>query len=134
MKVLLVDDEKKFASMLSKRLELRGFDVKACFSGEEALDILRKGDRFDATVLDIKMPGIGGVELRRRIRQLDSNVRFVFLTGHGSNDECIREENIELICLPKPLNINVLIETLNRVVESPVEPDKDKEDLSSLEG
>lgn len=119
MKVLLVDDEQKFASMLSKRLELRGFEVKPCFSGEEALEALEKGARFDAAVLDIKMPGIGGVELKQKLSQLDSSLKFVFLTGHGSNDECIREENIELICLPKPLQIDTLIETLHRIVEEP---------------
>lgn len=134
MKILLVDDEQKFASMLSKRLELRGFQVKACFSGEEALDALRTGDRFDAAVLDIKMPGIGGVELKRRLSQLDPNMRFVFLTGHGSDDECIREENIELICLPKPLKIDTLIETLHRIVENPADSEKDDEGMSTQEG
>lgn len=118
MKILLVDDEQKFASMLSKRLELRGFHVKACFSGEAALEALRKGDRFDAAVLDIKMPGIGGIELKRRLSELDPNIRFVFLTGHGADDECIREENIKLICLPKPLKIDTLIEALHRIVET----------------
>ncbi len=126
MKVLLVDDEQKFALMLSKRLELRGFDVKPCFSGEEALEVLEKGARFDAAVLDIKMPGIGGVELKHKLSLLDPNLRFLFLTGHGSDDECIREEDIELICLPKPLQIDTLIETLHRIVEESDGSGKDK--------
>lgn len=126
MKILLVDDEQKFASMLSKRLELRGFHVKTCFSGEEAINALKTGDRFDAAVLDIKMPGIGGIELKRRLCQMDPNIRFVFLTGHGSDDECIREENIELRCLPKPLKIDTLIETLHRIVENQADSDKDE--------
>ncbi|MEJ2153756.1 MAG: response regulator [Desulfobacteraceae bacterium] len=126
MKVLLVDDEQKFALMLSKRLELRGFDVKPCFSGEEALEVLKKGARFDAAVLDIKMPGIGGVELKQKLSLLDPNLRFVFLTGHGSDDECIREEDIEMICLPKPLQINTLIETLHRIVGESGGSEKDK--------
>lgn len=131
MKILLVDDEQKFALMLSKRLELRGFHVKACFSGKEALDALRMGDRFDAAVLDIKMPGIGGVELKRRLSHLDPNIRFVFLTGHGSDDECIKDEMIELICLPKPLKIDILIETLHRIVENPADSDNDGESMST---
>lgn len=133
MRVLVVDDEQKFASMLSKRLELRGFVVTACFSGEEALDALKTGDRFDAAVLDIKMPGIGGIELKRKLSQLDPNIRFVFLTGHGSNDECIREENIEIICLPKPLNIDTLVEILKSIVENPADSDKDDEGMSTQE-
>lgn len=134
MRVLLVDDEQKFASMLSKRLELRGFDVKTCFSGQEALDALKTGDHFDAAVLDIKMPGIGGIELKRRLSQLDPHIRFVFLTGHGSNDECIREENIEIVCLPKPLNIDTLVDILNRIVEYPADTDKDDEGMNTQQG
>jgi DNA-binding response OmpR family regulator len=65
MKVLLVDDEQKFALMLAKRLELRGIQAGVFFSGEQALDTVEQGDRFDVAILDVKMPGIGGIELRR---------------------------------------------------------------------
>ena len=71
MKVLLVDDEEKFALMLAKRLELRGINTAVFFSGEQALGTVEQGNRFDVAILDVKMPGIGGIDLKRRLRQLD---------------------------------------------------------------
>jgi CheY-like chemotaxis protein len=83
MKVLLVDDEEKFALMLAKRLELRG--IHSCyFSGEKALETVEQGKRFDVAILDVKMPGIGGIELKRRLGLWIRELKFVFLTGHGS--------------------------------------------------
>ncbi len=134
MKILLVDDEQKFASMLSKRLELRGFHVKPCFSGEQALDAMRMGERFDVAILDIKMPGIGGVELRRELSQLDPDIRFVFLTGHGSNDECIVDGEMEPICLPKPLKIETLILTLHQIVKVSADSEKDDKCMDRRDG
>ena len=117
MKVLLVDDEEKFALMLAKRLALRGIQADVFFSGEKALDTVEQGHRFDVAILDVKMPGIGGIELKRRLNQLDGCMKFVFLTGHGSNMDfttgALEAENY----LPKPLQIDVLIETLNRLVD-----------------
>ncbi|WP_319524826.1 response regulator [uncultured Desulfosarcina sp.] len=116
MKVLLVDDEQKFALMLSKRLELRGIPSQVFFSGEKALAEVEAGSRFDVAVLDVKMPGIGGVELKRRLSTVDPQMKFVFLTGHGSGTD-YETGGIEAgDCLPKPLKIEQLIEALNRLV------------------
>lgn len=117
MKVLLVDDEQKFALMLARRLELRRVQAKVFFSGESALEAVEQGQRFDVAVLDVKMPGIGGVELRHRLGALDPQMKFVFLTGHGSKMEDIMGGHGTETCLPKPLRIDVLIETLNRLGE-----------------
>lgn len=119
MKVLLVDDEQKFALMLAKRLALRGIQAEVFFSGEKALDTVEQGNRFDVAILDVKMPGIGGIELKRRLGLLDEQMKFVFLTGHGSKMDyttgALEAENY----LPKPLQIEELIETLNRLTEGP---------------
>ena len=119
MKVLMVDDEEKFALMLAKRLELRGINTAVFFSGEQALGTVEQGNRFDVAILDVKMPGIGGIDLKRRLRQLDERMKFVFLTGHGSTiDNAAVDQEVEN-CLPKPLQIDVLIEALNRLTEEP---------------
>ena len=119
MKVLLVDDEQKFVLMLAKRLALRGIQADVFFSGEKALDTVQQGNRFDVAILDVKMPGIGGIELKRRLSLLDERMKFVFLTGHGSVNDystgALEAENY----LPKPLQIEDLIETLNRLTEGP---------------
>jgi DNA-binding NtrC family response regulator len=117
MKVLLVDDEEKFALMLAKRLELRGIPTTVFFSGDQALDTVRQGNRFDVAILDVKMPGIGGIELKRKLGQLDERMKFVFLTGHGSTVDDTAEALEAANYLPKPLQIDVLIETLDRLAE-----------------
>ena len=80
---------------------------------------IKQGRRFDVAILDVKMPGIGGIELKRRLGLLDDRMKFVFLTGHGSKTDyttgALEAENY----LPKPLQIEELIETLNRLTEGP---------------
>jgi DNA-binding response OmpR family regulator len=117
MKVLLVDDEQKFALMLAKRLELRGIEADVSFSGENALEKMEQGKRFDVAILDVKMPGIGGIELRQKLGVLDPRMKFVFLTGHGSKIDYTHGANMAEDYLPKPLKIDALIETLNRLAE-----------------
>ena len=117
MKVLLVDDEQKFALMLSKRLDLRGISTEVFYSGDAALAAVERGARFDVAVLDVKMPGIGGIELRRRLQVLIPEMKFIFLTGHGSEADAAIGAQDAVDYLPKPLKIEQLIETLNRLNE-----------------
>jgi len=121
MKVLLVDDEQKFALMLAKRLELRGIHAEVFFSGEKALETVEQGHRFAVGILDVKMPGIGGIELKQRLGALDPQMKFVFLTGHGSKIDDPGGAHETENYLPKPLKIDTLIETLNRLTEGPPE-------------
>ena len=115
MKIMLVDDEQKFATMLAKRLELRGIEAAVFFSGAEALTAVEKGGRFDVALLDVKMPGIGGIELRRKLNAIDSQMKFIFLTGHGSDADYQVGAREADGYLPKPLKIEDLIATLNRL-------------------
>jgi DNA-binding NtrC family response regulator len=117
MKVLLVDDEQKFITMLSKRLELRGITSEVCFSGEKALAKVEAGSRFDVAVLDVKMPGIGGIELKRLLSQLDTSMKYVFLTGHGSGTDYEIGSIEASDYLPKPLKLDRLIDTLHRLAD-----------------
>lgn len=115
MNIMLVDDEQKFATMLAKRLELRGINATVFFSGDETLSAVEKGLHFDVALLDVKMPGIGGIELRRRLQPLAPGMKFVFLTGHGSDADYqvgVKEADGYL---PKPLKIENLIEILQRL-------------------
>jgi DNA-binding response OmpR family regulator len=111
MKVLLVDDERRFASVLTKRLRLRGVDVAYACSGEDALEAAR-AERFDVALLDIKMPRIGGIELRRRLAEISPGMRFVFMTGHGSMDDYEVGSAVASAYLAKPVEIEELVETL----------------------
>ena len=114
MKILLVDDEKKFAMMLAKRLELRGIGVDYVYTGEEALEEA-KTNKYDVAILDVKMPGIGGIELERKLSRLAPEMKIIFLTGHGSETDFETGSAEAAYYLTKPLQIEKLIEILNAV-------------------
>jgi DNA-binding response OmpR family regulator len=116
MKVLLVDDEKKFALMLSKRLALRGMEIDYVYTGEEALAMV-ENTRYDVAILDVKMPGIGGIELGRKLSRLAPGMKFIFLTGHGSESDFEIGSAEAAYSLAKPLRIEKLVEILHEVTE-----------------
>ena len=114
MKVLLVDDEQKFAKMLAKRLELRGIDADYVHSGEDAI-LKTDTQSYDVAILDVKMPGIGGLELERRLKALAPEMKFIFLTGHGSRTD-FEAGSAQAACyLAKPIRIEELIAILQEV-------------------
>ncbi len=88
VKVLLVDDEKDFVEMLSLRLQEAGEKVFAAYSGKECLDTLDKTD-MDVVVLDIKMPGMDGIDTLREIKKRFPLVEVILLTGHGSAETAV---------------------------------------------
>jgi CheY-like chemotaxis protein len=84
-KVLLVDDERDFVEALSERLQMRDYPSAAVYGGEEALSIVEE-DEPEVMVLDLKMPGIDGLEVLRRVKEKHPNVEVIVLTGHGSEE------------------------------------------------
>ena len=106
--VLLVDDEVEFLETLVKRLTKRGLNVLAAKSGQEALSIIR-AKKIDLVVLDVRMPGIDGVQTLREIKVLDPLMEVIMLTGHASIEVAI--EGMELGAfdyLMKPADIDEL--------------------------
>ena len=116
MKVLLVDDEKKFAMMLSKRLALRGIEVDYVHTGEAAIDKAAH-NKYDVAILDVKMPGIGGIELKPKLKALAPSMKFIFLTGHGSEIDFETGSTEGSFYLAKPLRIEKLIEILHGLTD-----------------
>jgi two-component system, OmpR family, response regulator len=114
MKVLLVDDEKKFAMMLSRRLALRGIDVDYVHNGEAAID-QAKQNQYDVAILDVKMPGIGGIELKQKLTGLVPGMKFIFLTGHGSEIDFETGSTENTLYLAKPLQIEKLMKILHEL-------------------
>ena len=115
MKVLLVDDEKQFVSALAERLNMRGVDADWSCSGREAIEKV-SATSYDLAVLDVKMPQISGLDLKRKMAEIDPDLRYIFLTGHGSEEE-YRQCSPEAECyLVKPLQIDSFIQTMKDVV------------------
>lgn len=87
-RVLITDDEARFRSTLSKMLSARGLAVSAVASGEEALAELAARP-FDVVLLDIRMPGMGGMEALRLIKERHPEVEVIMLSGHANLDVAI---------------------------------------------
>jgi DNA-binding NtrC family response regulator len=116
LRVLLIDDEEELVSTLAERLKLRGIAVEGVTSGADAFGHFQE-KKFDVVVLDMKMPGIGGLEVMRRIRKEQPGVKFVLMTGRGSLEE--GEEGMKegaSAYLLKPINIEDLIEKMMEAV------------------
>lgn len=114
IKVLLVDDEDEFVKSLSERMKMRDLEAGVAFNGEQALDIVDE-DIPDVMVLDLKMPGIDGMEVLRRVRKSYPDVQVIMLTGHGSEkDEKEARRLGAFDYLQKPAGINKLVETIKK--------------------
>lgn len=117
-KLLLVDDEREFVQTLSERLLMREVHSATAFDGETALDILSEDDP-EVMILDLKMPGIDGIEVLRKVKATRPEVEVIILTGHGSEKD--REVCMSLgafAYLQKPVDIDVLTETLKKANEA----------------
>jgi len=116
-KVLLVDDEREFVQTLSERLEMRQVGSAIAYDGESALRMV-EDDEPDVMILDLKMPGIDGIEVLRRVKQSNPHVEVIILTGHGSDEDCKTCMDLGAFAyLRKPVDIEALSETLKRANE-----------------
>jgi DNA-binding NtrC family response regulator len=116
-KILLVDDEREFVQTLSERLLMRDLGSAVAFDGESALEVVRE-DEPEVMILDLRMPGIDGVEVLRRVKTERPEIEVIILTGHGS--EADRETCMGLgafAYLQKPVDIDELSATIKRANE-----------------
>jgi DNA-binding response OmpR family regulator len=115
MKVLLVDDEKKFVRSLAERLSIRGLEADWATTYDEALSKALK-ENYDIIVLDVKMPGMSGIDLKKRLEEITPDMKFIFVTGHGSEEDYnigIREASFYIM---KPFKIETLVEKINQAL------------------
>ena len=116
-KVLLVDDEREFVQTLSERLVMRDLGTAVAYDGESALQVVRD-DEPEVMILDLRMPGIDGIEVLRRVKTNQPDIEVIILTGHGSDTD--RETCMNLgafAYLQKPVDIDELSETIKRAHE-----------------
>jgi DNA-binding NtrC family response regulator len=117
-RLLLVDDEEGYLSVLAKRLSRRNFVVKTALSGTEAIRILR-AESFDVAVLDLKMEDMDGIEVLKVFKAMAPEMPVIILTGHGS--ETAAREGMELGAadyLLKPCDISELVEHIKKACAS----------------
>lgn len=115
--VLLVDDEREFLDVLTKRLRKRKLKLTTANSGPEALQIIREV-AVDVVVLDMKMPHMDGLQTLREIKKLKPSVEVIMLTGHADVDSAV--EGLELGAfdyLMKPVDIDELLYKMQDAVK-----------------
>lgn len=109
IKVLLVDDETSFVETLSRRLGLRRLQVLTAASAAEALATLDR-EEIDVVVLDVRMPGMGGIEATKEIRSAHPTVEVILLTGHASLEASLEGMTMGAFdYLLKPVSIDELM-------------------------
>ena len=132
LKVLLVDDEKEFVESLSERLELRNLDAEVVYDGEQALKAVKEGSH-DVMVLDLRMPGIDGIEVLRQVKKTKPDMQVVVLTGHGSDKDEREVKRLGAFAyLKKPIDLDQLIGTLKKEKLKVLLVDDEKEFVESL--
>lgn len=112
--VLCVDDEEELVSAWVERLQLRGIDAEGVTNGYEAIQLIKE-KRFDVVILDIKMPGMSGFEIMKRIKTERQELPVILITGHHCQDD----ENKGMLagsfdCLVKPVDIEVLVDKITK--------------------
>jgi DNA-binding response OmpR family regulator len=109
IKLLLVDDEAEFLETLVDRLDLRELKTEVAYNGKEALSAVEE-EEPDVIVLDVKMPGMDGIEVLKRMKKAYPNVEVVILTGHANErDEQRARELGAFDYLKKPVDLEALL-------------------------
>jgi DNA-binding response OmpR family regulator len=116
IRLLLVDDEKGFVQVLSKRLAKRNILATQAFSGTEGIRRLRRSD-FDVAVLDLKLEDMDGIEILKIFKKMDPQMPVIMLTGHGSEKASIEGMRYGAFdYLTKPHELAELVEKINEAV------------------
>ncbi len=110
IRVLLVDDEEEFVLFLSQRLRSHGLSVMGTMSCNEALG-LASNRTFDVAVVDLKMPGPGGLEALEGLKKLQPMLEVIMLTGHGTFGAALESGRLSALqFLEKPCDFEIFLE------------------------
>jgi DNA-binding NtrC family response regulator len=117
LRVLLVDDEEELVSALVERLGYRGIDAKFALNGAEAIEMIREED-FDVVVLDLKLPGMSGVDVHNHLKSEHPDLPVLLITGHGAPPDqlgLLPGEDYDF--LEKPIGLDSLIQRIREASE-----------------
>ena len=118
IKLLLVDDEVKFLESISKRLELKNFEVITASNGKEAIASAEKGI-FDVAVVDFQMPGIDGAQVLKTLKENHKYLEIIMLTGHATIDSAVECTKLGAFkYLEKPYDFEKLVEVIKEAYEA----------------
>jgi two-component system response regulator AtoC len=116
-KALVVEDERKIRRILGTLLERMGIDAVAAEGGSEALERF-ESERIDLVLTDLKMPGLGGIELLRELRARDADVPVIVLTAHGTVETAVEAMKLGAVdFLLKPLDVDAIEVIIRRALD-----------------
>ena len=116
--ILIIDDDPNIVHVLEQALQFEGYSTRSSLSSEEGLKLFAEEGEFDIVITDLMMPGMSGIELLERIKNLDPNCQVLVLTGFGSNDtavEALKKGAYDY--LKKPTNIEELFIAVAKAIE-----------------
>ena len=121
IKVLLVDDERAFVDTLAQRLKMRELNVSTVYDGEQALSYV-KGIEPDVMVLDLKMPGLHGIEVLREVKRHYPKMQVIILTGHGTDRDAEEAKRLGgFDFMRKPADIDNLVRRIKEAYNEKIE-------------
>lgn len=130
--LLLVDDEREFRHAIHNAMSRRGFAVSQAENGNNALQMIEQYN-FDVIILDLCMPGMGGIETLINIRKYDKNLPVLILTGHGSLGEAVEGVRLGITdFMQKPVDINQLTSHIIKIVSKRKKSTLREKSISSL--
>ncbi len=131
--ILVIDDERPTLKMFGLFLSVYGYDMLTAENGEEGIEIFR-AEKPPIVLTDIKMPGMDGIEVLRRIKKIDPSTEVIVITGHGDMDLAIEALNLDATdFLNKPIQRHALEQALQRARER-IDINRSKKDEITLEG
>ena len=121
MKILIVDDEKNMRFTLADLLREEGHQVETASTGEEAVDLCTRDGGFDTVLLDVRMPGIDGVEAFRRIRRHQPGLRVIMMSAYTVDDlkRAALDEGA-IAFLPKPLDVHLVLRLIRETPDTAI--------------
>jgi DNA-binding NtrC family response regulator len=127
--IMLVDDEVTFVEITAKRLTKRNIETLAAFSAEEGIEKLKNNNNLDVIVLDIKMPGMDGIEALKELKKLSPLMEVIMLTGNATIELAIDAMKLGAYdFLMKPLDIEELVNKVEAAAKKKREHEKKIQD------
>jgi len=123
-KVLVVDDEKRFADNMAKLLEVNGLLAEKAYSGEEAVEELRR-NAYDVVLLDMRLPGLTGKGTLERLREAGVAAKVIVVTGHASTDDAVELLRLGAFdYILKPCKTEKILELIDRAHRKKLEEER----------
>ena len=117
-RVLIVDDEEELVTTIAERLQIRGIQAQTATDGETALQMI-EADPPQVVVLDVMMPGMGGIEVLQRMKAQNLKIPVILLTGYGSTEQGMEGMKLGAFdYLMKPCDLNNLISKIQEAVKN----------------